>query len=50
MMKSYTFLLTVSMGKRLIAKGLMANEAVRDAMMNHRLLIMSGTTNGCVAM
>ncbi len=49
MMKSYTFMLTVSMGKRLIAKGLMKNEAVREAMMNHRLLIMSGTTNGYVA-
>ena len=49
MMKSYTFLLTVSMGKRLIAKGLMADPHVRDVMMNHRLLIMSGTTNGYVA-
>lgn len=49
MVKSYTFMLTVSMSKRLIAKGLMANEQVRDAMMNHRLLIMSGTTNGYVA-
>lgn len=49
MMKSYTFLLTVSMSKRLIAKGLMADERVKEAMMNHRLLIMSGTTNGYVA-
>ena len=49
MMKSYTFMLTVSMSKRLIAKGLMKDDAVREAMMNHRLLIMSGTTNGYVA-
>lgn len=37
------------MGKRLIARGLMNNDLVRDVMMNHRLLIMSGTTNGYVA-
>lgn len=49
MMTTYTFMLTVSMGKRLIAKGLMNNEEVKNAMMNHRLLIMSGTTNGYVA-
>ena len=44
MFKSYTFLLTVSMSKRLIAKGLMKNERVREAMMNHRLLIASGAS------
>lgn len=49
MLKTYTFMLTVSMGKRLIAKGLMANSAVREAMMNHRLLIVAGTTNAYVA-
>ena len=49
MFKTYTFPITVSMGKRLIARGLMKNEKVREAMMNHRLLIMSGTTNGYVA-
>lgn len=49
MFKTYTFLLTVSMSKRLIAKGLMKNERVREAMMNHRLLIASGTTNAYVA-
>ena len=49
MVKTYTFQLTVAMGKRLIAKGLMANPAVREAMMNHRLLIVAGTTNGYVA-
>ena len=49
MMKSYTFMLTVAMGKRLIAKGLMANPAVREAMTNRRLLIVAGTTNGYAA-
>jgi len=49
MCKTYTFMLTVSMGKRLIAKGLMANPDVRKAMTNHRLLIVAGTTNGYVA-
>ena len=48
-MNSYTFLLTVSMGKRLIAKGLMNDSYIRKIMMNHRLLIMAGTTNGYVA-
>ena len=49
MTTTYTFMLTVSMGKRLIAKGLMHSESIKDIMMNHRLLIMSGTTNGYVA-
>ena len=49
MSRTYTFMLTVSMGKRLIAKGLMSNPDVREAMMNHRLLIVAGTTNGYVA-
>ena len=49
MFKTYTFMLTVSMGKRLIAKALMKNESVREAMMNHRLLIASGTPNAYVA-
>ena len=49
MLTTYNFMLTVAMGKRLIAKGLMANSAVRDAMENHRLLIVAGTTNAYVA-
>ena len=49
MQKTYTFMLTVAMGKRLIARGLMSNEAVREAMENHRLLIVAGTTNAYVA-
>lgn len=48
-MHTYTFMLTVAMSKRLIAKGLMANSAVREAMENHRLLIVAGTTNAYVA-
>lgn len=48
-MKSTEFILTVSMGKRLIARGLMAEPAVRRAMTEHRLLIVSGTTNAYVA-
>ncbi len=47
--QTYTFFLTVAMGKRLIARGLMADPDVQDAMMNHRLLIASGTTNAYVA-
>lgn len=48
-MKTYEFLLTVAMGKRLIARGLMANEKVRRAMHEHKLLIITGTTNAYVA-
>ncbi len=48
-MKTYEFLLTVAMGKRLIAKGLMANEKVRRTMYEHKLLIITGTTNAYVA-
>lgn len=49
MTRTYSFLLTVSMGKRLIAMGLMKNPEVREAMMNRRLLIVAGTTNAYVA-
>ena len=49
MMTTYTFMLTVSMGKRLIAKGLMHDEYIKNIMMNHRLLIVGGTTNAYVA-
>ena len=48
-MKTYEFLLTVAMSKRLIAKGLMANENVRRAMTEHKLLIITGTTNAYIA-
>lgn len=48
-MKTYEFLLTVAMSKRLIAKGLMADERVRRAMFEHKLLIITGTTNAYIA-
>lgn len=46
---TYEFALTVAMGKRLIARGLMADEQVLCAMREHRLTIVGGTTNGYVA-
>ena len=42
-------MLTVAMGKRLIARGLMADTQVADAMRYHKLLIIGGSTNGYVA-
>ena len=48
-MKALQLLLTVSMGKRLIARGLMADQTVREAMTSNRLLIVAGTTDACVA-
>ena len=48
-MKTIQVLLTVSMGKRLIARGLMAEPQVREAMSGGRLLIVAGTTDAYVA-
>ncbi len=48
-MKTYEFLLTVAMSKRLIAKGLLAKESVRRAMTEHKMLIITGTTNAYIA-
>ena len=48
-MNTIQILLTVSMGKRLIARGLMADPAVREVMSSGRLLIVAGTTNAYVA-
>lgn len=48
-MKTYEFLLTVAMSKRLIAKALMADERVRRTMTEHKLLIITGTTNAYIA-
>ena len=48
-MKTIQMLLTVAMGKRLIARGLMADPAVRSTMSSGRLLIVAGTTNAYVA-
>ena len=48
-MKTIQILLTVSMGKRLIARGLMTEPEVRKVMFSGRLLIVAGTTNAYVA-
>lgn len=48
-MKTMQMVLTVAMGKRLIARGLMADPAVRSTMSSGRLLIVAGTTNAYVA-
>ena len=48
-MKGLTFVLTVDMGKRLIAKGLMAEPEVQRVLKDGRLLIIAGTTNLHVA-
>jgi hypothetical protein len=48
-MKTYEFLLTVAMSKRLIAKALMADERVRRVMNEHKLLIITSTTNAYIA-
>jgi len=43
------FILTPSMGKRLIGKGMAAHPAVRAVMKKGTLVIIAGTTNGYVA-
>ena len=48
-MKTIQILLTVSMGKRLIARGLMADPEVQKAMTSGRILILTGTTDAYVA-
>ncbi len=47
-MPSRMFVLTVSAGKRLIAKGIAANPTVQNAIENHKLVVIAGTTNGAV--
>ena len=49
MMKTIQILLTVPMGKRLIARGLMAEPEIREVMFSGRLLIVAGTTDAYVA-
>ena len=49
MMKTIQALLTVSMGKRLIARGLMAEPEVQHVLSNGRMLIVAGTTDAYVA-
>lgn len=48
-MNTLQILITVPMGKRLIARGLMADPAVRETMEKGRLLIVAGTTNAYAA-
>jgi len=48
-MKGYEFMLTVAMGKRLIAKGLLADEQFKNALREKKVLIVAGTTNAYVA-
>jgi hypothetical protein len=43
------FALTPAAGKRLIAKAMAAHPAVREALRSGTLVIIAGTTNGCVA-
>lgn len=43
------FVVTPAAGKRLIAKGLAAHPAVKSALEAGTLVIVAGTTNGCVA-
>ena len=48
-MKTVQILITVPMGKRLIARGLLADPAVQEVLHRAKLLIVAGTTNACVA-
>ena len=43
------FLVTPSMGKRLIAKTIATHPAIRKALKNGTVVIVAGTTNGYVA-
>jgi hypothetical protein len=43
------FILTSSMGKRLIAKAMISHTAVKNALHNGTLVIVAGTTNGYIA-
>ncbi len=48
-LKSYSFVLTVAEGKRLIAKGVAALPAVQQAMQSGIVLVCKGSTNAYVA-
>ena len=48
-LRTKQFLLTVSAGKRLIAKAIPALEPVKRALKGHTVVIISGSTNGYVA-
>lgn len=47
-MPAKCFMLTVSAGKRLIAKGIAQNTIIREAIHNHKLVVIAGTTNGAI--
>lgn len=47
-MPSQMFVLTVAAGKRLIAKGIVQNPVVKNAIENHKLVIIAGTTNAYI--
>ena len=48
-MKLKQFVVTCSMGKRLIGKGMAGHPAIRDVLKKGTLVIVAGTTNGYVA-
>lgn len=43
------FLITVPAGKRLIAKAVVSLSQIREALVNHTIIIISGSTNGYIA-
>lgn len=47
-MPSRIFVLTVAAGKRLIARGIVRDPAVQQAIERHRLVVIAGTTNGYI--
>ena len=47
-MSKKVFMLTVQSGKRLIAKGILKNADVKNAIENHRLVVIAGTTNAYI--
>ena len=48
-MKNYTIYLTPAAGKKLIAKALCSREDVRDALKNHTVVLITGSTNADLA-
>ena len=48
-MKNIQIFLTPAAGKRLIAKAIAAREDVQDAVMNHTVVVIKGTTNAYLA-
>lgn len=44
-----SFLITIPSGKRLIAKAVISLPQVKEALVNHIIVIISGSTNGYIA-